>query len=135
MTDWRNATCNECGAKCHEGETHLQHNAGWRMKVLSWDFSDIQMKNYPGWETKEQGGGWGMRPPYVELRHINGKGKSSEEVQLEWDDIARCKFYSRDISDDGSCCVAKGDGYGSAWYFQKRDDAVAFAKKYGGCVQ
>ena len=135
MTDWRSATCAECGAKCLEGQTHVEHNAGWLKRMLMLDYTDLALNGYPGWETKDQGGGWGKAPPTVHLAIKNKVDKSSDDIACEWDDVSEGRFYNRDQSRDGYVFVGEGEYYDAYFYFQKLSDAVAFMKRYGGSVQ
>lgn len=58
--------------------------------------------------------------------------KSSLDISREFDDIAVGRFYSRDWTRSGSPFVSKGDVYDAGWWFQKREDAHTFIRRYGG---
>jgi hypothetical protein len=131
-SDLRDALCAECGASCIPGQTHLEHNAGWRKKVLMWDWHEIVMDGYPLWDLVESGNGHEKHPPFVRLAIKNKVDKSSEDITREFDDISMGMFYSRDFSRDGSVSVSDGEYYDAGWWFQKREDAYAFVKRYGG---
>lgn len=90
------------------------------------------MAGYPGWDLVDPGGGNDKHPPHVRLSIRNGIDKSSEEISNEFDDIATGKFYSRDWSRSGSMFVNRGEIYDAGWWFQKREDAYEFVKRYGG---
>jgi hypothetical protein len=129
-SDLRDATCAECGARCIPGQSHLEHNAGWRKNVLSWDWYKIQADGYPGWDLVDsvEGG----RPPLVRLTIKNKVDRSSEDISKEFDDVAVGRFYWRDWSQSGSVFVEPGELYESGWCFQKRQDAYEFVRRYGG---
>lgn len=129
-SDLRDARCPECGARCVPGQSHLEHNAGWNKKLLMWDWHEIALEGYPGWDLVESGGQ--KHPPFVKLAIKNKVNKSSTDIDREFDDIAIGRFYSRDWSRDGSPFVRKGEVYDAGWWFQKREDAYTFIKRYGG---
>ena len=81
--DLRDATCADCGARCVPGQTHLEHNGGWRKKVLMWDYLDLAMDHYPGWDLVEPGGGHRSHPPTVLLTIRNKKDRASDEQTQE----------------------------------------------------
>ena len=128
--DLRDAICAECGARCVPGQSHLDHNAGWKKKLLMWVWHDVSFDGYPGWDLVESGGE--KHPPFVRLTIRNKVNKSSEDITREFDDIATGKFYSRDFSLNGSMYVGDGEFYDAGWWFQKREDAYEFIKLYGG---
>lgn len=130
--DLRDARCNECGARCIPGETHLEHNGGWKKKVLMWDYSEIQLAGYPEWDLVDPGGGWPKHPPCVTLAIKNKVDKDSYTIAQEFDEVAIGKFYYNERSRDGSCSVAEGEIFDAHFHFQKREDAYAFIKRYGG---
>ena len=131
-SDLRDAICEECGAACIPGQTHLEHNAGWRKKLLMWDWHEVCFKKYPGWDLVDPGGGHEKHPPFVKLAIQNKVGKSSHEISVEFDDVAKGRFYSRDFSRDGSVYVGEKEWYDAGWWFEKREDAYEFIKRYGG---
>jgi hypothetical protein len=131
--DLRDARCSECGARCLPGETHAEHNAGWLKKVLMWDWHELALEGYPGWDLVESGGE--KHPPFVKLSIRNGKDKSSEDITREFDDVAKGRFYGRDWSHSGSPFVRKGEVYDAGWWFEKREDAIEFMKRYGSTAQ
>lgn len=130
--DLRDARCGECGARCIPGQTHLEHNAGWKKKLLMWDWYDVAHDGYPGWDLVAPGGGNDRHPPFVKLAIKNKTDKSSEDISREFDDVAVGRFYSRDWSREGSPFVRDGEVYDAGWWFQKREDAYTFVKLYGG---
>lgn len=129
-SDLRDARCAECGARCVPGQSHLEHNAGWIKKVLMWDWYEIQLAGYPGWDLVDPGRGYDKHPPCVRLGIHTRTDKSSRDVDREFDDIATGRFYSCDFSRDGSSTF-----YDAKWWFQKREDAYAFIKRYGGVAE
>lgn len=130
--DLRDARCAECGARCVPGQTHLEHNAGWIKKLLMWDWHEVSLNGYPGWDMVDPGGGYDPHPPFVKLAIRNNVDKSSGDISREFDDIATGRFYSRDWSREGSVFVGDGEIYDAGWWFQKREDAYTFIKMYGG---
>lgn len=133
--DTRTAICQECGAKCLPGQTHLEHNAGWKKKMLSWDWHEMLAINFPKyWPDGDiiLNPDGVQHPPFVKLAICNKKDKSSTDIDREFDDIATGKFYSRDFSRNGSCCVGNHEWYDAGWWFQKLEDMFTFIKKYGG---
>jgi hypothetical protein len=127
--DLRDARCSECGARCVPGQSHLEHNLGWRKKVLMVDACEVAIHGYPGWDFTDRG-----EPTRITLAIKNGTGKSSGDIDRELDDVAHGKFHSFDKSRSGSPFIGEGEFYDSVWVFQKREDAYAFIKRYGGCA-
>lgn len=130
--DLRDARCTECGARCIPGQTHLEHNLGWKKKVCFTDYAELMYKGYPGWDIVDPGGGWDKHPPKVQLAIQNKVSKSSEDICKEFDDIAVGRFYSEDLSRSGSAFVGPKEWYDAQWFFEKREDAYTFIKRYGG---
>ena len=130
-SDLRNTRCKECGAHCVPGQTHLEHNAGWKKKMLMLDWHELCCDKWPGWHSVTSPNGE-KHPPFVKLAIRNDFDKSSLDIDREFDNIATGKFYSRDFSRDGSVFVNKGDWYDAGWWFEKLEDAYTFIKKYGG---
>lgn len=130
--DLRDAWCVECGARCVPGQTHLEHNAGWKKRLLMLDWYEVARDGYPGWDLVDPGGGHDRHPPCVKLAIKNSVDKSSTDICREFDDLAAGRFYSRDWSREGSPFVRDGEIYDAGWWFQKREDAYAFIKLYGG---
>lgn len=128
--DLRDAICNECDARCIPGQTHLQHNAGWIKKMLVWDWRDLCLDGYPGWDLVESNGI--RHPPFIRLAIRNKIDKSSEDIAREFDGLAKGRFYSRDWSRDGSPSVGEGETYDAGWWFQITQDAYDFINRYGG---
>ena len=131
-SDLRDARCAECNARCIPGQSHLEHNGGWKKKLLSWDWHEVTIAGYPEWDLVDVGASNDKRPPFVKLTIRNKVDKSSEDISLEFDDVATGRFYSRDWSREGSPFVRDGEIYDAGWWFQKRDDAYKFVKMYGG---
>jgi hypothetical protein len=131
-SDLRDARCTECGARCVPGQSHAEHNAGWNKKLLMWDWHEVQLDGYPGWDLVDPGSGHGKHPPFIKLAICNKIDKSSEDISREFDDVATGRFYSRDWSRNGSCGVGEGEFYDAGWWFQKREDAYEFIRLYGG---
>ncbi len=97
-----------------------------------WDWSDIALDGYPGWDLVDPGGGHARHPPCVKLAIRNEVDKSSTDISREFDDLATGRFYSRDWSREGSPFVHPGEIYDAGWWFQKTEDAYTFIKLYGG---
>lgn len=108
-------------------------NAGWRMKMLTWDWHRLGFDGYPGWELEPTPGGIKSHAPtFVKLSHMRGKGDvESSALCTKWDDIAQVRFYQRDWTEDGIPFVREGETYWSGWWFQtiaERDRFVAWHK-------
>lgn len=111
----------------HRSATSAGHdvdNAGWRHRLLSWNFSHHAIDGYPEWELD------GEHPAFVKLTHTRGTGDvESAALANEWDDIAAVDFYQRDWTDDGIPFVREGETYWSGWWFAtiaERDRFVAW---------
>lgn len=91
-------------------------NAGWKKKLLMWNWHSHSLDGYPGWQAEKEEYGRPV-PAYAKLEHINKKTKSSDDLCNAWDDVAEVDFYQRDYSYDGSVFVGDGDKYGSGWWF------------------
>ena len=110
---------------------HEVDNAGWKHKLLMWNWHSHSLDGYPGWEIAGEEHGR-PHPAYAKLEHVNKKTKSSDELCNAWDDIAEVDFYQRDYSYDGSVFVCDGDAYGSGWWFAtvaERDRFLRWAKE------
>lgn len=114
---------------------HEISNAGWKRKLLSWNWYGICLDGYPGWELE------GGNPAWCRLEHVNSNTAwngepgehagtpRSKDLQNFWDDLAKVHFYSRDYSYDGSFSVGNGEKYGSGWWFRtvaERDRFLAW---------
>jgi hypothetical protein len=107
--------------------THLEHNAGWKKKLLPWNWHEVSLDGYPEWDLVDTAGG--KHPPFVKLPMIAGE-KISTDIDRDFDDIAIGKFYSRDWPREGSPFVRDGEVYDCGWWFQKREDAYEFIRRY-----
>lgn len=128
--DLRDALCEECGVRCVPGQSHLEHNAGWKKKLLSWDWYDVVGDMYADWDLTDSG-----HPPFVKLLIRNKTDKSSADITREFDDIAQGRFYTRDWTSSGLPFVDVGEVYTAGFWFQKREDAYEFVKRYGGTAE
>lgn len=119
---------------------HTLCNAGWKHKMLSWNWYNLAFNDYEHWdiiETRNQRDGqrWVDRSPaYVKLTHTRVKDTDVESSVLAnaWDDIAEVDFYQRDHTADGIPFVNEGEVYWSSWWFAtvaERDRFVAWAKE------
>lgn len=103
---------------------HEVDNAGWKHKLLTWNFNNHALDGYPWWEKD------GKHPAFVQLQHVRGKpGRESSDLANAWDDIATADFYQRDWTSDGLPFVSDGETYVSGWWFQtiaERDRFVAW---------
>lgn len=106
------------------------NNAGWKRKVLMWDWHKLLFDGYPGWDLVDSPEG--PHPPFVKLERRGHIDKTSTDIDREFDDIATGRFYSRDWTSDGIPFVVKGEVYYSGRWFQKHDDALKFMSIYGG---
>lgn len=108
---------------------HEIDNAGWRHKMLMWNWHSLSFDGYTGWEI-EQGE---RSPAFVKLTHTRGTGDvESSALCNAWDDVAQVDFYSRDWTDDGIPFVREGDTYWSGWWFAtiaERDRFLAWYKE------
>lgn len=92
---------------------HEIDNAGWRHRLLMWNFHGHALDGYPGWEIERE-----RQPAFAKLTHKRGSGPvESHKIAAEWDDIAAVDFYQRDRTDDGLNCVNKDQTYWSGWWF------------------
>lgn len=111
---------------------HEVDNAGWKRKLLMWNWHSHSLDGYPGWEIEnsQETDKYSRHPAYAKIEHVNKKTKSSNDLCNAWDDIAEADFYQRDYSYDGSVFVSNGDAYGSGWWFAtiaERDRFVSWA--------
>lgn len=109
---------------------HTIDNAGWKHKMLMWNWHSHSMDRYPGWEIEKEEYGYPV-PAFAKLEHINKKTPGSDELCNAWDDVATVDFYQRDFSYDGSVFVGDGDRYGSGWWFAtiaERDRFLGWAR-------
>lgn len=120
-------------------------NAGWKQKVLLWNWNSMSFDRWPGWAIEEGA------PPWCRLEHVNSNtawpdrppGKragtiGSTDLARAWDDVAAVQFYSRDISYDGGFGVGNGEPYGSLWWFRtiaERDRFLAWVAEYAPDVR
>lgn len=96
---------------------HEHDNAGWRHRMLSWNFTSHSLDNYPGWEVERVEHGRPI-PAFVKLTHTRGAGDvESHALAAAWDDIAEHDFYQRDWTDSGIPFVNGGETYWSGWWF------------------
>jgi hypothetical protein len=100
-------------------------NGGWKKNIPSWDWYPLVFAKWPDWEKE------GDFPPFVELIITKGKGKSSHEMAVEFDDIAQGNFYWRDWTDSGLPFVDKGESYKSCFWFEFVFDRDIFKQKFG----
>lgn len=117
--------CHRCGG--------VDDNAGWKRKVLMWNWHQITLAEWPGWDLIGFRPEW--HPPFVELTIVNGKDKPSRDIANEWDDLATGLFYCRDWSLDGSVSVCDGETYRAGFWFERVADRDAFLAKYGGVAK
>jgi hypothetical protein len=107
---------------------HEIDNAGWKHRLLSWNFNMHAIDGYPEWEIERD-----RSPAFVKLAHVHGKGDvESNTLCNAWDDVAIVGFYQRDWTDDGIPFVRKGDTYWSGWWFAtiaERDRFVEWKRK------
>jgi hypothetical protein len=109
---------------------HEIDSAGWRHKLLMWNWHNHAMDGYPA----------GISNTRSRLRssssHKRGKAKLSlGSCANAWDDIAEVDFYQRDWTDDGIPSVGKGGMYWSGWWFAtiaERDRFVAWERERRG---
>lgn len=104
----------------------MNDNLGWLKMVLMWDWHDLVMQRWPGWE-REPGG---KEPARVDLVVVKGRDRSSRELATEWDDLSRGRFYYRDWTDTGLPFVGDGEAYRSAFWFELVEDRNEFSRRY-----
>lgn len=92
----------------------------WNKMIPSWDFYDIQLSGYPGWE-----------PRSIIQEHRKGVGKSSRDQAIEWDDISRGNFHYRDWTESGMPFLSTGEPYRSIFTFQFVGDYMRFRAHFG----
>lgn len=103
---------------------HEVDNAGWKRKLLMWNWHSHAFDGYPGWELE------GEHPAWCKIEHVHKKTASSDDLCNAWDDVAEVDFYQRDFSYDGSPSVTDGDHYGSGWWFATVAERDRFLKWY-----
>lgn len=106
---------------------HEIDNAGWRHRLLVWNWHGHSLDGYPGWELSEG------RPAFVKLTHKRGGldcDVESHKIAARWDDIATVDFYQRDWTDDGIPFVREGGTYWSGWWFATLAERARFLKWY-----
>jgi hypothetical protein len=92
---------------------HEIDNAGWRHRMLSWNWHSHAIEGYPGWEIEIE-----ESPAFVKLTHKRGVDAiESHEISTAWDDTAAVDFYQRDWTNDGIPFVREGEIYWSGWWF------------------
>lgn len=105
---------------------HEVDNAGWKHKVLSWNWDMHSLDGFPEWQIEKD-----RCPAFVKLTHVRGTGSVESSALAEaWDDIAEVDFYQRDWTDSGIPFVDKGEIYWSGWWFAtlaERDRFVVWA--------
>jgi hypothetical protein len=111
---------------------HEIDNAGWKHKMLMWNWHSHSIEGYSGWEIEKREYDMPV-PAFVKLTHRHSKdGGDVESSTLcnEWDDIAEADFYQRDWTDDGIPFVREGETYWSGWWFATIAERDRFVKWY-----
>lgn len=103
-----------------------EENGGWLKYVLMWDWHELCLKDWPGWDRSESG----KNPPYVEISVRKGTDTSSRDLAIRFDDLAEWRFYYRDWTGSGLPFVSDGEVYRSGFWFQKKEDREKFLKMY-----
>lgn len=108
----------------------MSDNAGWLKKMLVWDWTDVVLAKYQGWQIDMEQKRWPDRTPaFVKLTHVRRSSRHEVESRVlcvAWDDVAEVRFYQRDWTDDGIPFVRDGDTYWSGWWFQTCTDRDRF---------
>ena len=102
-------------------------NAGWRHRLLVWNWHAHSLDGYPGWETSEG------HPAFVKLAHKRGGSDAdveSHKIAARWDDVATVDFYQRDWTEDGIPFVLEGGTYWSGWWFATVAERDRFLEWY-----
>lgn len=134
----RAATYAEIKAKI-VADGHEWYNAGWKRRMLSWNWYSLSFNKYEDWEIVEtqnerDGQRWTeSHPAFVKLAHRHNKDGDVESSVLcnAWDDMAEADFYQRDWTDDGIPFVDDDEVYWSGWWFAtvaERDRFVAWVR-------
>lgn len=111
---------------------HEVFSAGWKHKMLSWNWHMHVMDGYAEWEAARRDDRGRTIPAFVKLSHVRRSDKADVESNVlcnAWDDVATVDFYQRDWTDDALPFVNDGDTYWSGWWFQtiaERDRFVAW---------
>lgn len=105
----------------------MAENGGWNKYVLVWDWHDIALSGYPGWDLTER-----KHPPFVTFAIEHKFGRSSRDIAVEFDDIAEGRFYYRDWTNDGIPTVSDNEIYYTGFWFQKTSDRDRFVELYRG---
>lgn len=99
---------------------HELSNAGWRRKLLSWNWHSLSFNNYEHFEIENPSASrWDRHPAFVKLEHRRNKYHEveSRELATAWDDVAEVDFYQRDWTSDGIPFVNGDEVYWSGWWF------------------
>jgi hypothetical protein len=103
-------------------------NAGWKHRLLMWNWHNHSFDRYPGWEIEKDG-----CPAFVKLAHKRRGDEmnvESYEVSTAWDNVASVGFYQRDWTEDGIPFCREGDTYWSGWWFATISERDRFVKWY-----
>jgi len=99
----------------------------WNKSLYAWDFYEIQFQGFPEWDKLDNG------EIYFVLMVIKkDMDKSSQDIGVEFDDIAHGNFHWRDWTDSGLPFADSRDIYWSGFSFQFAEDAKKFVELYGG---
>jgi hypothetical protein len=97
---------------------HTINGAGWKHKLLMWNWHGHALDGYPGWELTRNPGEHADHPAFIKLAHTKGGNQvTSHELASAWDDVAEVDFYQRDWTADGIPFVREGEVYWSGWWF------------------
>lgn len=105
-----------------------EDNGGWLKKLLMWDWHDICLKGWPGWELDPST----KAPHFTNLTVTHKSSKSSRDRAIEFDDLSEGRFYYRDWTDSGLPFVEEGEVYRSQFCFEKKADKEKFDKTLNG---
>ena len=99
--------------------------------VASWDMDKLSLAIWRGddtdWDKCREG-----YPPGVFLELTYKEGEQSRDLAVWADDTSEGLFHYRDWTNDGIPFLDDGETYWSMFTFQKRKDALEFAKRTRG---
>ena len=97
----------------------------WNKNLRMSDFYKIQLEGYKEWDKTDNN-----KPYFIEFSIVKGRNKSSRDIAVEFDDIAKGYFYYRDWTNSGLPFVDEGEVYNSGFCFQLKEDKEVFVKMF-----
>lgn len=105
----------------------MKRDWDWKRMIPSWDWHKLVLAGWPGWMLSDKD-----EPNFVTFEIVNGQGKSSREMAIEWDDLAEGQFYYRDYTRRSIPFIGADEMYKAIFCFQYERDAVEFNKRFEG---